>query len=1135
MAIDDQLVPFYFKTSPGMDNHTDELDLNGQRVRLAQNCRFEDEPGGASKRPNLAYYNAQEMGVSGPLLGTYRFYSANGAKQICVRDSGVYVGDDATGSMTLIRTLTTSDLRMSFVTYNKLMMACNGTDNIFVYDGSSDNITWELGSCKAKVGSSTGITKTGISYQVEITLATGSYVCGAISNEIASVTNQSIELSYIPLGPIGTLNRKIYRKDSGTAGYRLIATINNNTNTTFTDTIADASTGLQIGTVTDDMPKGNILLIHRERLFVSGMSGSESRIGYSEPFLPHIIQIDTELSYMDIAKDDGDKITAVKNWQGTMIVWKQNNLRKIGVASALSGADPTSWYVEDPIAQIGTPAPWSVVETPFGVVFLSWDSWFVYDGGIPKAIISQFNCQQILPSLYSSVVSYFNTGMLYAAYADKETTPDHNNRIMCYDYLLDKMSLDTIEANCFTSASGVDEKSELYIGSSVGGWLFKAEEGDNWHRLSGKTQANKGTMYSSFVGGSESSPTIEIGSLIPADPIPTNLCIFWADESISPGPGWTEVTAALDKFIYISSSSVGATGGIQKHSHSITATINISKVRLGMCGDSGRSCTKNQHTHTASITSSEDEALPNNVRLRVFYKNSTTTEYLFPVGALILWDQGDEPDGWLARSDFDTCYIRCASTNLIPDRNPTHSHTASGTTSSDGLPGDADIGYSPGVHPAAPHNHPLSITVNSGDDSGWLLNAIEFRIIQKVGEESPWDGANKYCYCLFHANSGLSGGWVDVSANYEGRYIRAGSNPLSTTSRSSGHQHTALVIVEENEGFGGEGGYHNSWLMNHTHTATGTVSSVDKPDPPYYSFRLVKKVLGKMSGYNDAIGNIYTSGLYKSAAIQVNAESLGKMYMNTTKGSLDSITIYFKSADTESGLDPISATSDSATDVITSVSHGLSNGRRVTITGSSIDDSIVYYVINSSNDTFKVSLTENGTPVNISISEALSVEAWGYGISISGEQMDVPSSSWIQYLVEFKASDSTTSLPKLYTADGYMFKFNYRRAGEVAEEAVEFIYDTGNLNFDEPMLDKIFKKIISEHSGTQGSLTISWETENATGSFSFDLAKYPKRWSSFFQSNAMGSTIRIRFYKNDLYPVTLKEFKGLLSPQPMLI
>lgn len=1064
--MNDDISPFFYKTSPGMDNNSEELELNGERVRLAQNCRFEPEPGGATKRPPLAYYNQTQMGSSGGLLGTYRFYSAYGAKQICVRDSGVYVGDDGTGTMTLIRTLTTTSRRMAFVTYNHLMIAGNGIDPLFVYDGASDNVTWDLASCKALVGSGTGITATNISYRVQFVVTTGDLISSATSNAIASAVNKSISLSNIPLGPGGlTTARKIFRKDSLTTGYRLVTTISNNTETTYTDTTADVSGQALLGTVTDEIPKGDILLIHRERLFLAGDPDNENKIYYSHPFVPHFIQQTSNLDYMDVSKDDGDKITALRVQQGTMACWKQNNIRKVFIASATSNADPESWYADDPFAHIGTPAKWSVAETPYGIIFLSWNGWYIYDGGAPKLILPQFDIQSILPSLFNDVVGYFNKDVFYAAYSDKEIGAQHNNKIMVYEFLQDKFSLDTVNANCFASASGVDENSELYIGSSTSGYLYKAEEGDNTYRLSGKTSADLGTKTNVFVGGSQDSPTLEIGASIDPSPIPDDTCIFWLEESRVPGSGWTEITVD-GKLIYIDDVNVpGTAGGNSGHTHAVTGTLGISAANKVNSGDSGTPSVPSNHTHNVSGTTDSADALPCNFKVRVFKKNNTTTEYQFPIGSLIMWDQPDAPEGWLARFDLDGCYPVMGLTDLgIADKNPAHYHTFSFSSAGGGATNDSDTGT---LASRPNHTHLVHGDSNSADTSSWKLKSVQFRFIQKITDDSPWDGAFKYCYALFYNTTAESNGWEDKTATYTGRYILAGDSPLTLVERANyAHIHSSgTTTVDNNTELSGNGGYHNQGLEPHSHPASLTFASADLPDPPHITFRLRRKLLGQMLAFNNALLTNYPTGTYVSAAVQINAESLGVMIANISKGTGDTVLIYFRTGATKAACEASAFTTTTASNEVVS------------------------------------------TAANV----------------------------WVQYKVEFTAADTTVSLPKLYTSDGYMLKFSYRRSGTIAETAVEFIYDTGNLNFDEPLMDKIFKKLVSEHSGTKGSVKVSWETENASGSFTFDLSRYPKRWQTFFQSTAMGTTVKIRYYKNDLEDFTIKEFKGYLSPLPVVI
>ena len=59
---------------PGMNNLVEDLDLQDKWVQVAQNCRYEPEPGAVSKRDPVSYYNTSNTGAGG-VLGLYRFYT----------------------------------------------------------------------------------------------------------------------------------------------------------------------------------------------------------------------------------------------------------------------------------------------------------------------------------------------------------------------------------------------------------------------------------------------------------------------------------------------------------------------------------------------------------------------------------------------------------------------------------------------------------------------------------------------------------------------------------------------------------------------------------------------------------------------------------------------------------------------------------------------------------------------------------------------------------------------------------------------------------------------------------------------------------------------------------------------------
>jgi hypothetical protein len=74
---------------------------------------------------------------------------------------------------------------------------------------------------------------------------------GAQSDVITvTVADKSVNgkvLLNIPIGPTGTTGRKLYRSDAAGSALKLLATVANNTDTTYLDNLADASLGAAIG------------------------------------------------------------------------------------------------------------------------------------------------------------------------------------------------------------------------------------------------------------------------------------------------------------------------------------------------------------------------------------------------------------------------------------------------------------------------------------------------------------------------------------------------------------------------------------------------------------------------------------------------------------------------------------------------------------------------------------------------------------------------------------------------------------------------------------------------------------------------------------------------------------------------
>ena len=1157
MSLTAQVKNWYIKSLPGQNSKIESLDLKKKWVEKAQNCRFEKEPGSLDKREPLYHLNTTSIGAN-PMVGLYRYYNSDGlAIWVGINGSTAYSITDA-GVKTSIRTSLTDGKRCSFVTYRDNLIVSNGYDDMWTWDGdTTNNVTWELGSCKALLADTGAGLEFSSDYSYRITFDEDVLTNGATSNTVTTAAGISnINLSEIPLGPTGTTDRKIYRTKKDGTSYFLIGYLGDNTTTTFADTITDAaidanSTALTHGTigdaypsVTDDMPKGSYINTHRERFFITRDPSNTNKIYYSNPYLPHYIQQTVNLDYMEISPEDGDEIMGIPIQLGEMICIKKNSIRKIHVTSAISGADPATWYADDPIVWLGCPAPWSITQTPNGVVFLGWDHWYNFDGASAQPLFDEFDTGDILEANYSDVVGYFHKENFYAAYTDKLSASQEHNRLMVYNIKRQTLAYDLWTSttltgpNCFGARSGDDEVGDLFFGDSAAGYILKEKDTNSAYRLRTKTDCNAGTTSDTFVGGTENSPLIEIGDSVSADKIPDDICIFWDNDATTPGSGWTEITGDEDMLIKIAANA-GTKDTGTSHVHTLTGDAPMWTGSVVNMGD-GASNAVMAHTHAVAANADSATPLPRNIKYRLFKKNNTTTEYEFPMGAIIMWDQATPPTGYQLLSSIGY-YVMQDTEDLGVGEDATHSHSFSiPTGTAAGSLAQSDSGEN---GPRYGHTHTITGALSTETLNTWEVAYVAFPFIKRVGESETWDGTSKYAYALFASGTAASQGWAAVDT-YNNMFLKMGSSLATGSAANASHTHTAGTFDTSTESAKwGNGGYHaQGYAAPHTHSVILEASSEDLDTPPSVTFRLMKKELGKMKDYNDAIGSTYNYGIWTSPAANIKADSLDKVYWNESIGS-DDVEIFTRTGSTQALAEDATAidTVTNATNTFTETPHGLIAGDRVVIDGtvlpSGLYNTIMYYVLYTDANDFQVSLTSGGSAVTFSSDgTAVTFKKWDGGLTDSnGSAITSDAADWLQYCIVFTASESKVYNPQVYFTNGYVIKYEYHAGVTVAESSVNFEYGIGFRNFDEPSLDKVFKKMITAHEGSAGSYQVYWETENSTGTFTIPLYDYPLYWDSYFPSDCMGKKIDFTIKKNDLNSFRVSELKGIYSPYQVIL
>ena len=213
-----------------------------------------------------------------------------------------------------------------------------------VDDGTKFQRENACGACTgALAGAGAGSLSNG-AYKYKITLCIGATQteAGTVSNTVTVVDNTAdgqIDLTSIPTGNQLIDARKIYRTEAGGSTFKLLATISDNTTTTYRDNIADASLGA-------NAPSSNntgyylYTLVDKEVNAVVSVSGNTVTLanvaGDREPQFGSVNarhDDNSQIWIIDMSSDAGDGATADTTREGyaAKAIWRYNAQNKIEV------------------------------------------------------------------------------------------------------------------------------------------------------------------------------------------------------------------------------------------------------------------------------------------------------------------------------------------------------------------------------------------------------------------------------------------------------------------------------------------------------------------------------------------------------------------------------------------------------------------------------------------------------------------------------------------------------------------------------------------------------------------------------------------------------------------------------------
>ncbi len=335
-------------------------------------------------------------------------------------------------------------------------------------------------------------------YQYAYTYINSASVESNMSTFSTAITavNCKIELTSIPIAPqswgVGT--RRIYRTVTSGASMFRVATLSDNTTTTYSDDTADASLGAAAPTDKGVPPKYSTIIYHQNRLFMND-ADNPSFIWYTDLNEPYTVGA---LSFLIIGDTSTDSVKGFAVQDNSLVIFCKKNVWVLYMPST----DPTEWNVIKAKSSYSSNSPYGNITYLNKVGFPAvQNDKFVGFGAIsgdsvePSATLltnatmgSELKSDRVEPDMFDiqeayvgniSSIVFKNKAYIAMTKGSNNTT---NNRVYVMDFSIDNLSKSQKEAWAPWSGLNVAQfaiyNGALYYGTSTAtGYLYQENVG----------------------------------------------------------------------------------------------------------------------------------------------------------------------------------------------------------------------------------------------------------------------------------------------------------------------------------------------------------------------------------------------------------------------------------------------------------------------------------------------------------------------------------------------------------------------------------------------------------------------------------------------------------------------------------
>lgn len=437
----------------GMNSKFDRALIEDNQSPDCQNVRFSN--GKVVTRGGTTRLGTQAVAASAVGDGIYTRHTDTGAETMVVFAGGLMKTWSGSTFVTVpsAQSVFTGGIRMGAAEQENYLFVGNGGQIPYKYN---ENFTrhgvYPPTSTSTVASNATGVL-TG-QYVYKITAVNSALVESDVGPATATFTAASatLRVSAIPTFAVsfGVNARRVYRTTAGGIVFKRVATISDNTTTTYDDSVADVSLGAIAPTDNGVPPKYNRIIYHQSRLFMNDVD-NPNYLWFTDIDTPYTV---ASTNFIKIGDNTSDLIWGIERFENHILV----NCAKSQFIVYMPDTDPTNWSVIRVQSPYGSKSPYGCFEfddklmvpvmengkfagfAPMAGAGVSPSSTFLTLGTIQSLLLSNpiepemFDVQEGYVSNITAIV-YKGLGYISVTHGALQTT---NNRVWIFDFSLGK-------------------------------------------------------------------------------------------------------------------------------------------------------------------------------------------------------------------------------------------------------------------------------------------------------------------------------------------------------------------------------------------------------------------------------------------------------------------------------------------------------------------------------------------------------------------------------------------------------------------------------------------------------------------------------------------------------------------------